>query len=96
MLTPQDVAHIAELSKLSLSDEEKEKFATQLSSVLSFVDQLAKVDTADVVPMAHVREVTNVLRDDVVQISDTETRNQLITNFPAKTGDLLKVKAVFE
>ena len=96
MLTPQDVAHIAELSKLSLSDDEKVKFASQLSSVLAFVDQLAKVDTADVEPMAHVREVSNVMREDVVRICDTETRDQMIANFPAKTGDLLKVKAVFE
>lgn len=94
MLTSQDVTHIAELSKLALSEEEKAVFATQLSSVLGFVDVLAKVDTADVQPMAHVQEVVNVLREDVVVPCDEETRQAILRAFPARTGDLLKVKAV--
>lgn len=94
MLTPQDVTHIAELSKLGLSEEEKAVFATQLSQVLKFVDVLVKVDTADVQPMAHVQEVVNVLRDDVVVQCDEETRQAILQAFPARTGDLLKVKAV--
>lgn len=94
-LTPEQVDHIATLSRLSLTDEERTRFAEQLSSILEYVDMLSKVDTADVEPMQHSIALSNVFGADVPAPVDAATREALLNLFPEREGDLLKVKAVF-
>lgn len=94
-LTPEQVAHIAKLSRLSLSEEEGAKFSQQLSSILEWVDKLATVDTEGIEPMQHVANVQNVFGADEPAPVDAETRARLLSQFPEREGDLLKVKAVF-
>jgi len=65
-LTKEEVEHIAKLSKLDLSDEEKELYSEQLSSVLEYVEQLKEVDTNSVKPTSNVTGLSNVFRDDLV------------------------------
>ncbi len=60
------VAHIAELAKLQLSDEERERFAAQLSDILAYAERLQALDTAAIPPTASVLPLRNVLRPDVV------------------------------
>ncbi|MBI4854022.1 MAG: Asp-tRNA(Asn)/Glu-tRNA(Gln) amidotransferase subunit GatC [Acidobacteria bacterium] len=52
-ITKQDVEKIAGLANLALSEEEKECFTTQLSSIVSYIEKLNKLDTEDVLPMSH-------------------------------------------
>lgn len=94
-LTPEHVDHIATLSRLSLTDEERTLFAEQLSSILEYVDALGKVDTDGVEPMQHSIALMNVFGEDVPAERDAETRAALLDRFPEREGDLLKVKAVF-
>jgi aspartyl-tRNA(Asn)/glutamyl-tRNA(Gln) amidotransferase subunit C len=94
-LTPEQVDHIATLSRLSLTDEERTRFAEQLSSILDYVDLLSKVDTADVEPMQHSIALMNVFGADEPAPTDAATRAALLALFPEREGDLLKVKAVF-
>ena len=61
METPRiDVAYIAELAKLELSDEERARYTRDLEQVLAYVAQLEKWDTQDVPPMCHPLEVYDV------------------------------------
>ncbi len=94
-LSIEEVEHIALLSRLELSVEEKAAFANQLSSILEYVDKLAKVDTFDVEPMAHSLPVRNVFRTDEAVACDAAVHDALLESFPDRQGDLLKVKAVF-
>lgn len=94
-LTKQEVEHIAELARLHLTEEEKELFAGQLSSILEWVNKLQEVDTSKVLPMAHVLEVKNVTRDDEVK-PVPHSHEILLGDMPEREGDLLKVPAVFE
>jgi aspartyl-tRNA(Asn)/glutamyl-tRNA(Gln) amidotransferase subunit C len=94
-LSPEQVEKIATLSRLSVSEEEREKFSQQLSSILEWVDMMAKVDTKDVAPMQHAAQLHNVFGADVPAPIDAETRARLLSQFPECEGDLLKVKAVF-
>lgn len=94
-LTPEQVEHIATLARLSLTEDEKTLFGKQLSSVLDYVDALAKANVDGVVPMHHIADVHNVFGDDVVSACDAATRDALIAAFPEREADLLKVKAVF-
>ena len=63
-LTRQDVAHVAGLARLHLTDEELDLFTDQLAVVLGHAADVASLDLADVAPTAHAMAVTNVLRPD--------------------------------
>ena len=63
-LTREDVAHVAALARLHLSDEELDLFTGQLASVLDHAADVASLDLAGVEPTAHAMAVTNVLRPD--------------------------------
>ena len=63
-LTRQDVAHVANLARLHLSEEELDLYTEQLSEVLDHAADVASLDLQGVAPTAHAMAVTNVLRTD--------------------------------
>lgn len=63
-LDRSDVAKIAHLARLAVSDEEAERYATDLSNILELVAQMDAVDTAGVDPMAHPLHMAQRLRAD--------------------------------
>lgn len=69
------IEHIAKLSRLELSNEEKKLYSQQLSSVLDYVEQLSEVDTDDVEPTANVTGLSNIWREDETEKSDVEYNN---------------------
>ncbi|MCP4247889.1 MAG: Asp-tRNA(Asn)/Glu-tRNA(Gln) amidotransferase subunit GatC [bacterium] len=58
------VRHVAHLSRLQFSDEEIRRLTGELSAILDYIEQLNRVDTADVEPTAHPVQIRNVFRDD--------------------------------
>lgn len=95
-LTKKEIEHIARLSRLELSEEEKERFAAQLSSVLEYVGKLQEVDTSGVSYEYQVEGLENIMASDDVRVSDDDTRTRLLNAMPDRAGDLLKVKGVFQ
>lgn len=95
-LTKKEVEHIAQLARLGLAEEEKGKFAEQLSSILDYFEQLKEVDTDDIPPTAQVTGLENVSRPDAIQEGDKETMKKLVEGAPMNEGNLIKVKGVFE
>lgn len=93
-LTKKDVEHIARLGKLNLSDEEKDKFAGQLSSVLGYVEQLNEVDTDSVEPTAQVTGLNNIFSEDEVNKSEI-TKDDIKKNAPKFENDAFVVPGVF-
>ena len=91
----QDIEHIAELARLHLSEDEKARYAGQLSAVLDYVEMLNEVDTTGVEETCQVTGLEDVVREDVVVESSEEVKKGILAQFPAKVGNLLKVKAVF-
>jgi aspartyl-tRNA(Asn)/glutamyl-tRNA(Gln) amidotransferase subunit C len=94
-LSRQEVEHIALLSRIELTEEEKSNFSDQLSHILEYVGQLEKLDTKDVSVTSRVSDLKNVLADDKVmecQIS----QNDLLANVPKKHDDYVEVKAILE
>lgn len=65
-LTKDQVRHIAKLARLTLSDEEVEKFTKDLTSILDYVDMLGEVDTKGVEPTEQVTGQTNAFREDEI------------------------------
>jgi len=63
-ISRDDVAHVAHLARLALSDDEIDLFAGQLAAVLEHAEDVAALDTSGVAPTAHPLPVRNVLRPD--------------------------------
>jgi len=68
-LSKEEVKHIAMLSRLELKEEEVEKFQTQLSEILDFVEKLNELDTEGIDPKFQIIPPQNVLREDVSGVS---------------------------
>jgi len=65
-ITRDEVAHLAMLSRLALTDEELERFAGQLDVIIGAVARVQEVAAAGIPPMTHAADLSNVFRDDVV------------------------------
>ncbi|MEZ4516118.1 MAG: Asp-tRNA(Asn)/Glu-tRNA(Gln) amidotransferase subunit GatC [Chloroflexota bacterium] len=68
-LTHEDVAWIANLARLAVTDEEIEAYRTQLSAVLDYAARLNELDLTDIEPSAHAVLRQNVWREDVIEPS---------------------------
>ncbi len=69
-LSREDVAHVASLALLELTDAELDEFTGQLDAVLEHAKDIDALDVGDVEPTYHPYPVTNVFRDDVVEQLD--------------------------
>ena len=93
-ISQDQVRHIAQLARLHLKDEEVAKFATQLSGIFEYVDQLNEVDTEGVEPTSQVTGLENVTRKDEIT-SFCDPQDLLSCSPLPKEKNQIKVKSVF-
>ncbi len=86
------VAHLAHLARLELSEEEVARYAEQLSAILEHVDAVRRLDTASVPPMAHALARTNVLRPD--EVRPGLERDDVLTEAPSSEEGRFKVTRI--
>ncbi|MEE2632027.1 MAG: Asp-tRNA(Asn)/Glu-tRNA(Gln) amidotransferase subunit GatC [Actinomycetota bacterium] len=91
-ITRQHVAHVADLARLSLTDDELDAFTIQLADILDHAADLDALDLADVQPTAHPLPLVNVFRDDV--IGPTSDRDEVLAAAPAVEDAQFKVPPV--
>jgi aspartyl-tRNA(Asn)/glutamyl-tRNA(Gln) amidotransferase subunit C len=93
-LTLEQVEHIANLARLDLTSEEKERYCQQLSAILAYFEQLQSVDTTDIPPTSGVQPDRSALRSDQTRPSlDVDT---LMRIAPDSEDDQFRVPPVFE
>ena len=90
-LTKEDILKLAKLARLRLTDEEVQLYQQELSSILSYVEQLNDVDVAGLEPTYQVTGLVNVARPDVV-IDYGVAQKELLKNAPSTEGDYIKVR----
>ncbi len=83
-ITPEEVSRVARLARLELSEAKRELFVPQLQNILSYMDQLAELDTTGVTPMYGPVEHTTVLRAD--EVRKDFTRAEVLSNAPEEDG----------
>ncbi len=88
------VEYISKLARLSVSEEEKETFSTQLNRILSYMEKLNELDTKDVEPTSHVVSLSNVMRDDVQR--DSISREDALVNAPDRMDKFYRVPKIIE
>lgn len=89
-----DVAHIAKLANLPLTDEEKKKFEQQLSSILEYFKKLEEVDVKHVKETSQVTGLENVTRKD--EVTPSLSQDEALQNAKSVHNGFFKVKAILE
>ena len=89
-----DVAYVAELARLELTDDEKAVFQPQLENIVKYVEKISSVDVADIPPTMHGRAIVNALREDEVRPS--MDREEALANAPGRTGDEFLLPKIVE
>ena len=93
-LSIDEVRHVANLARLGLSEEELEAMATQLSTILEYIDKLEEIDTSAIPPTAQVGELTDVMRED--ELGPSLPQEAALQNAPAREQGYFRVRAMQE
>ncbi len=91
-ITRADVEHIAKLARLKMSPEELQRYQSDLSAILGYMDQLNELNTENVEPTAHPLPVHTVLRKD--EVSSSYEPDQALRNAPKRDGSFFAVPKV--
>lgn len=94
-ISHDDVLNLAKLSRLKLSEDEVDKFATEISSILEYVEQLQGVNVDDLEPSYQVTGLTNIMREDEPDDYGINT-DVLLQNTPEMLDDHVKVKRMIK
>ena len=89
-----EVRTVAKLARLELADADLAELQPQLAAILSYVEQLQKLDTTGVEPLAHPLPIANAFRDD--QPSPSLPVDDALANAPVRLGNYFGVPAVFD
>lgn len=92
--TDLDVAYVAQLARMNLTDEETQLFQKQLGDVLQYAEKLREVDVSHVEAAAHAIPIFNVFRED--EPRDWFTAEEALSNAPRKANNLFIVTKVVE
>lgn len=92
-LTREDILHLAELSRLDVSETEIQDAEKNLGKILNYVERLSQVPTENVEP--YTSPLRSEFRADIAIPAEDIVRESIIKNFPAKQGSLLKTPGVF-
>ena len=93
-ITRQDVAHLARLARLAVTEEELDTFAGQLDVILGAVARVGEVAAADIPPTSHVVPLTNVMRPD--EVRPCLPRDAVLAAAPAAQDGRFRVPRILD
>jgi len=91
-ISREDVAHLAHLARLAVTDEELELFAGQLEVILASVARVADVAADDIPPTTHAVPLTNITRSD--QIRPSLPRDEVLAAAPVAEDGRFRVPRI--
>jgi aspartyl-tRNA(Asn)/glutamyl-tRNA(Gln) amidotransferase subunit C len=93
-LTREEVAHVAFLARLELTDEEKDRLTSHLNQILGHFEKLQELDTENVEPTSHAIPLNNVYREDISRPSLPV--DEAVANAPEARDDCFVVPRIVE
>lgn len=90
----KEVEYVAMLARVELSEEEKELYSEQMSTILAFFDRLKEVDTEDVPPTSHVIDLVNAYRSD--QVRPGPGVEAVLENAPERSDRFFRVPKILD
>jgi aspartyl-tRNA(Asn)/glutamyl-tRNA(Gln) amidotransferase subunit C len=91
-LTRDDVAHVANLARLELTDDELDTFTGQLANILDHAADVEALDVSDIPPTSHPYHLANVTRPDVVRPG--VDRDEVLAQAPEAESGRFKVPTI--
>jgi aspartyl-tRNA(Asn)/glutamyl-tRNA(Gln) amidotransferase subunit C len=88
------VRRVAKLARIAVKDDEVEHLKSELNAILAFVEELDKLDVADVPPMTSVMPMKIRMRED--RVTDGDDAARVLANAPAREDDFYVVPKVVE
>lgn len=88
------ILKLENLTRLELSEAEREKLTGSLNDILKMVDKLQEVNTEGVQPLVYINEEAQILRDDMVK--NQLSRKEALANAPDHNGVYFKVPKVID
>ncbi len=95
-ISKKDVEHVARLARLALTEDEKERYTSQLGAILTYIETLNQLKTDHVPPATHALPLANVWRKDSPEVHVLATQEELLMNAPEREGPFFKVKKVID
>lgn len=93
-VTESDIQTVASLSRLKIRPDESARVISQLNEILTYVDNLNKIDTENIQPTTYALPMQNVFRADIVKPS--LNRELALSNAPLQEDGYFKVPRVLE
>ena len=93
MITPAELEHLAKLSRIELSEDDKKSLGKEFDAILGYVDQLKKADVK-MDAEGRVGAIKNVTRLDEPHPVSAEDRERLLKEAPQREGDFIAVKKI--
>lgn len=90
----KDVAHVAKLARLALSDDELNLYREQLSRILDHAGRVTALETEDVAPTSHPVALANVFRED--EVIAPLTQAEVLANAPLEEAGHFRVPRILE
>lgn len=91
-ISKDDVRHVAKLARLELTEEEVEKFASQLSQILDHAQKIQELDLEGLEPLAHAVDRKNVFRKD--EVKEGLSQEEALSNAPEREGNFFKIPPI--
>lgn len=88
----EQVRKVARLARLEISSDEEEQFASKLSSILEYFEQLSELDTSEVPPTTRAIDISNITRSD--KLISEASREAILQSAPDQDGDFFKVPQI--
>jgi aspartyl-tRNA(Asn)/glutamyl-tRNA(Gln) amidotransferase subunit C len=89
-----DIEKVARLARLELSEEEKVTFGNQLEQILTYMEQLNRLNTVGVEPTSHAISIHNVLRED--ENRPSFPKEEVLSISPDQENGHFKVPRIIE
>ena len=93
-VTKEDLQNVAVLSRLAIPAEQEDKYIDQMDKILTYMDNLAELDTENVKPTTYALPMQNVFRKD--EVKESLDRDAALANAPLKEDGYFKVPKVLE
>ena len=93
-ISKTDVERVARLARIGIAPHEADRYSIDLSNILTLVEQMNKIDTEGIQPMAHPQDITLRLRDD--EVKEVNKRDKVQAIAPAVNQGLYLVPKVID
>jgi aspartyl-tRNA(Asn)/glutamyl-tRNA(Gln) amidotransferase subunit C len=89
-----NIEKVARLARLELSEDEMETFGNQLEQILTYMEQLNRLDTAGVEPTSHAIPIYNIFRED--EVKSSLAQEEVLAIAPDEEDGHFKVPKIIE